>query len=127
MEIIYSCYDIAVNEEELKNNISNLIKLDIRNIACFPFYAKCSKAIEPTIKTFCAIDYPFGIQDLKSRISSAEYAIKCGADVIEVAAPTYFLCNRKYDKFREDIKQLVSLCSEHKVYRFFGWLYCQCN
>lgn len=115
MEIIYSCYDIATNEEELKTNIAEIIKLGVKNVACFPNYIKCSKAVDPTIKTFCAVDFPFGLQDLKSRISAVEYAIKNGADVIELVAPTFFLCNRKYDKFREDIKNIVNICLQSNV------------
>lgn len=115
MEIIYSCYDIATNEDELKNNITEVTKLGIKNVACFPSYIKCSKAVDPAVKTFCAIDYPFGLQDLKSRAASVEYAIKCGTDVVETVAPTFFLCNRKYDKFREDIKNISTLCSQANI------------
>ena len=42
-------------------------------------------------------------------------AIRNGAKIIELVSPVHLLCNRKYDKFRDDIKINQDLCLEHSV------------
>ena len=66
--------------------------------------------------------------DLKSRAIATENAIKSGAKIIDIVGPSYYLCNRKYDKFREDIRVLKELCDQYSVslryfleYRVFSY------
>jgi deoxyribose-phosphate aldolase len=40
---------------------------------------------------------------------------KNGAKIIELVAPSFFLCHRKYDKFREDINSHLELCTKSNV------------
>lgn len=114
--IEYGYYDIASNEAEVKENLLTASKYHPDSISIFPNYLRLAKSNLPDHQQLsCVIDYPFGLLDLKARLASVEFAIKNGANIIEAVAPSYFLCNRKYDKFREDIKNILELCQEHNV------------
>lgn len=114
MYIEYAYYDLSSNDTETKQNVSQAIKLGIKDISVLPTYIKMIKSTNNDIVVSCPIDYPMGILDLKSRISAVENAIKNGADIVDIVCPSYLLCHRKYDKFREDIKNLKDLCDYHK-------------
>jgi deoxyribose-phosphate aldolase len=113
--IEYGYYDIAANENEVKEAITIAIKYQPDLISVFPHYLKTAKNTINNIPLGCLVDYPLGLLDLKSRLLATEFAIKNGATVIELVAPTYYLCNRKYDKFREDVKTHLELCQENNV------------
>jgi deoxyribose-phosphate aldolase len=116
MLLEYSYYDIASSDAEIQNNLTEALKYDIQTISVFPPYAKLAKSLTPaSVKISCPIDYPMGILDLKSRLSAVDFCLKNNIDIIEAVCPAQLLCNRKYDKFREDIKQLSSLCSNLNV------------
>jgi deoxyribose-phosphate aldolase len=113
MQLEYCYYDTSSNEIELKENILQAIKYGVDSISIFPSYLKVAKSCIPeNIKLSCPIDYPLGILDLKSRLSATESAIKSGAKIIELVCPTHLLSNKKYDKFREDIKEHLKLCND---------------
>lgn len=118
MRIEYSNYDIASNESEFKDNIIAALKYKPDTISVLPSYIKLVKNIfnsdnHPQLS--CVIDYPIGSSDLHTRLTSTEYAIKNGAQVIELVSPSFFLCNRKYDKFRVDIQEHSALCLKYNV------------
>lgn len=129
MEIEYSYYDIASNDEEIKQNLAKAIVYPISSISVFPHFLKCAKAVVPkTIKLSSPIDYPLGLLDSKSRLCAIEYAIRSGADIVEVVVPSHSMCNRKYEKIRDDIKANLDLCLENNVelryvvdYRIFSY------
>lgn len=108
----YGYYDFASNENETKDTISKALKHKINTIFVLPYYAKSIKPLLKDTNTNlgCVIDYPFGLSDLKSRMIAVEAAIKSGADIIELISPANLLCNRKYDKFRDDINTCRDLC-----------------
>jgi deoxyribose-phosphate aldolase len=56
-----------------------------------------------------------GVLDIKSRLSVIDFCLKNNVDIIEAVCPAQLLCNRKYEKFRDDIKQLTNLCSSLNV------------
>jgi deoxyribose-phosphate aldolase len=119
MIIEYCYYDTASKDLELVENINKAIKYNISSLSVLPSQIKPIRSILPdNIKLSTPIDYPFGILDTQSRMSIVEYAIKNGAQIIDVVCPTYYLCNRKYEKFREDIKNIQSLCSESTEVRY---------
>ena len=113
--IEYGYYDIAANENEVKESIVAASKYQPDLISVFPHYLKLAKNNLNNTALGCLVDYPLGLLDLKSRLLATEFAIKNGASVIELVAPTYYLCNRKYDKFREDVKCHLELCQENNV------------
>lgn len=115
ISIEYSFFDTASNENEVKEIFNQVNKYQIDVISILPFYVKLIKNIVNNVKVASPIDYPCGILDLKSRASATESAIKAGAEIIDVVVPSYYLCNRKYDKFREDIKNIKEIADQHKV------------
>lgn len=93
------------------NELSLLIKNDINKISEIStvivpqYFVKLTRGLlDSQKKVSCFIDYPLGISDIKSRSSASLFAIKNGADYIDIMLPGPYLTNRKYDKIREDIK-----------------------
>jgi deoxyribose-phosphate aldolase len=119
MIIEYCYYDTTSKDLELVDNINKAIKHDICSVSVLLSQIKPVKSILPSdIKLSTAIDYPLGILNSESRLSMVEYAIKSGVNTIDVVCPTYYLCNRKYEKFREDIKNIQHMCSDHTEIRY---------
>lgn len=120
MIIEYSIYDIAISDEELKQNLNAAINYNPDVISVLPTHIKLvkqiiSSSIHKNIKISTCIDYPLGILDTKTRHIAVESAIKSGAEIIAICAQPYFFCNRKYDKFREDIRSNLEICSKNNV------------
>lgn len=119
MIIEYSIYDIATSDEELKKNLNEVVTYNPNTISVLPANIKLAKNIisstNKNIKISTCIDYPLGILDTKTRNLAIESSIKSGAEIISICAQSYFFCNRKYDKFREDIKSNLEICSKNNV------------
>jgi deoxyribose-phosphate aldolase len=116
MLLEYSYYDTASNDTEIQKNLTEALKQNIQTISVLPPYARLVKSmVADTIKVSCPIDYPMGLLDIKSRLSVVDFCLKNNVDIIEAVCPAQLLCNRKYEKFRDDIKQLTSLCSVSNV------------
>jgi deoxyribose-phosphate aldolase len=117
MIIEYSTYDISLSDEELKNNINEAKSFQPNCISVFLPHLKIAKSIlaNTDIKISTPLDYPFGILDSKNRTSLIETAAKLGPDIINIVAQPNFFCNRKYDKFREDIKNNLEICSKYSI------------
>lgn len=113
----FSAYDLATSDEELKDTLKQIQHINLDAICVFLNHIKLVKNNfnNSQTKISTVIDYPLGISDTKSRLSSIESAIKQGADIINVVAQPYYLCNRKYDKFRDDIKQTKEICQKYNV------------
>lgn len=111
-----SFYDIASSDEEFKETIKEINILNPDAICVFLNHIKLVKNnISEKIKISTPIDYPLGNSDTRTRLCAIDSAIKNGADIINVVAQPYYLCNRKYDKFRDDIKQIQELCVKNNV------------
>ena len=116
MLLEYSYYDTASNDIEIQKNLTEALKHNIQTISVLPPYARLIKSIvADAVKISCPIDYPMGLLDIKSRLSVVDFCLKNNVDIIEAVCPAQLLCNRKYEKFRDDIKQLTSLCSVSNV------------
>ena len=116
MLIEFSYYDISTSENELKDIVKDTLKYRVNYMSVLPQYVRTAKSIVSSeTKISCPIDYPLGLFDTKSRLSAIELCIKSGINCIEVVCPSYFLCNRKYYKFRDDIKSVVGLCADKNV------------
>lgn len=116
MIIEYANFDIASNETELKNDIAHACQFGINTIAVLPNSIKIIRSMVPDeISISSPIDFPMGVSDFKSRISQIEFVAKNGADKIDVLVPTHFVCNRKYDKLRDDIKASTELCQKLNI------------
>jgi deoxyribose-phosphate aldolase len=116
MYIEYCLYDLSANEHEVKETIAQALKYSVDGISVFPAYIKSIKSLLGNdINLSCPIDYPMGLLDLKSRMIATEQAIKNGAKTIDILCPSVPLCNRKYDRFREDIKTIKDICLQNNV------------
>jgi deoxyribose-phosphate aldolase len=118
MQIEYSYYDITLKDSELIDHINKIIKFDPKVISVLPPHVKTLKTLlssNTSISISTPIDFPLGILDLQSRLAIAEACIKNGASILDMVCPGYLLCNRKYDKFREDIKSMQELCFNHNI------------
>lgn len=116
INIEYAQYDIASDETEVKDYVKSALKYKLSAIFVLPSYLKCVKNIVAhTTKLGCPIDFPFGLSTTECRLCAIETAIKSGAQIIEIIAPSHALCNRKYDKFRNDINETKALCDRNNV------------
>lgn len=116
MNIEYSYYDLASKDTEVLDAVNNSIKLHISSVSVLAPHIKLIKnsTISSTnIQISSPIDFPLGIMDSGSRLSMAEQCFKNGANILDVVCPTHSLCNRKYDKFREDIKNMQMLAIQY--------------
>jgi deoxyribose-phosphate aldolase len=112
----YSLYDISMSDEEVRQNLKKVSDFNISTVSVLSNHVKIARGIlNDTVKISTPIDYPLGILDSKTRISSMESAIKQGVDIINITASPYLLCNRKYDKFRDDIKINLELVQKYNV------------
>jgi deoxyribose-phosphate aldolase len=116
MIIEYCSYDISLSDEEFKQNINSAISYHPKTISVLSSYVRLAKNLLPEDITLCAsIDYPLGTSDTKNRNTATETSIKAGAKVINLVSQPYYFCNRKYDKFRDDIKTNLEICNRHGV------------
>jgi deoxyribose-phosphate aldolase len=116
MKIEYAYYDTSSNDNELKEAIVACVKYPIDTLSVFPTYLKTVKSLIPdSILLSTPIDYPLGIMESKIRLESVNEAIKNGAKAIELVCPINIICNRKYEKFRDEIKNIIELCSQSET------------
>jgi deoxyribose-phosphate aldolase len=117
MYIDFAIIDTEINETKAKDILVQLTPFDINSITA-PYY------LIKTIKNFlspdntivsCFIDYPLGISDIKSRKFLVEQAAKNGATGIDITMPQNLAANRKYDKIREDIKNISEFTKENNL------------
>jgi deoxyribose-phosphate aldolase len=117
MQIEYACYDISINEEEVKKNIQNAVQYNPYSISIHPYSLSSIKGLIPdTIKVSCAIDYPMGLTEASTRNQIVQQVAKNGqVNIIDLNIPSKLIVNRKYDKFREDIKLNMEVCKQNNV------------
>lgn len=98
--------------EALKTNSVDSITVPYHLLKIIkPFTQHTDKAIDLS----CLIDYPLGISDLKTREFASSQAIKNGATCLDIAMPQNLAANRKYDKIREDIKNISDLSIDKSI------------
>lgn len=116
MLIEYANYDISYNDNELKNEFDVINKLYINTISLLPCHIKLAKTtIKSSIKIAAVIDYPLGYSSSVLRSQNVVSCIKDGATVIEMVIPTYLLCNRKYEKIKQDIDMQKKICQDSGI------------
>jgi deoxyribose-phosphate aldolase len=130
MVIEISFHHLEIKEIDLKTDIVRAIKYQPDYISVFSQYVKLAKKItNNNIPITTPVDYPLGVSDLKTRQTEIIAAGKNGASKVDIVIPTLYLINRKYDKFREDIKNNLELCQTLDInlnymleYRIFNHL-----
>lgn len=116
MYIDFAINDTEVNDAEAKALVLDINKFPVSSITAPHYLIKSVKAVaNNTTKISCFIDYPLGISDQKTRRFAVEQAVKNGANSVDIAMPQNLAANRKYDKIREDIKNIYDFCHENDV------------
>lgn len=118
MHIEYAIHDADINDTEVKNQITSVIKYgNISTLSVLPTFLKLAKNLigSSNIALATPIDYPFGINTTDIRLSMISNAVKCGASVVDVMIPFHAVSNRKYDKFRTDVQTLLDACKAHNI------------
>lgn len=117
--IDYACYDYSINEIEVEQNIVSAIKLGVNNVSILPYSINSLKNVplikEKNTKIYVAADFPFGLSDLKTRNFLVSQLSKHNIHGIDLFIPTKIISNRKYDKFREDVKTNLEICQENNI------------
>ena len=116
MIIEFCHYDFSGEERETKAVIEQAIKSSPSAIFVLPYYLKTAKKIIPShIQTGCIIDYPFGLSCVSSRVNEINRIKSSQPDIINLVCPTNVLCNRKYDKFREEIDLVLEELADTNI------------
>ena len=117
----YACLDYTLSELELESNIVNAVKYGIENI-CVPYYSlstlkNISLLENNNINISCPVDYGYGMSDIKSRNLMVNQIATFNINIknIDVFIPSKIIANRKYDKFRDDIKSNIDSCAEKQI------------
>lgn len=66
-------------------------------------------------KIGCLIDYPLSFNSLENRSLMIKEAINHGCDFVVLPIPFYNIINRKYDRFRSELKIHHDLCIESNI------------
>jgi deoxyribose-phosphate aldolase len=118
MHTEYACYDISINEEEVKQNVASAMKMKPSVISVHPYSVSYVKnLLDDSVLLSCVIDYPMGLNDTATRHSviSQIIAKQSRVNIIDISIPSKLIVNRKYDKFREDIKTNMEICQKHNI------------
>lgn len=107
-------------DNEARENLVEALKTDAVNSITVPYHLvkiikPFTQQISKQIDLSCLIDYPLGISDLKTREFAASQAIKNGATCVDIVMPQNLAANRKYDKIREDIKNISDIALDKSI------------
>lgn len=81
-----------------------------------PYYIRAAKNKLPNnIAVSCLIDYPLGLSNASARLDACQYAIKNKTDKIDIVMQSSNLANRKYDKIREELKNVTDLMKDSNI------------
>lgn len=116
MIIEFAIHDLEFKEIDVKNLVIEASKYQPDSISVHSYYVKAvKKTLNHSIDISCPIDYPLGRSDLQTRQTEIISSIKNGVSRVDVVIPILYLVNSKYEKFREDIKSNIELCSYHNI------------
>lgn len=117
MYIEYYNNSIEYKDIDFKNEIDNILKYPISgilgNLYLIKYIKKNHKAI--STKLGLLIDYPLSFNSIEHRALLTQQAIDTGCDFIVLPIPFYYIINRKYDKFRSELKYIYELCSKNNI------------
>lgn len=120
--IDYACLDYSVNETELEQNVLIAIKNGVKDISVPGYSLSTIKNIsaiqERNISISCPVDFPYGLSDIKTRnfhINQLSNNNSIKIKYLDLFIPTKIITNRKYDKFREDIRTNIKICNDSNI------------
>lgn len=114
MNIEYALHDTSINDLEFKAHLSHIVKYNINIVSVLYPQLRLAQNIlsDKNILLATPIDYPFGICSTEIRCSMIEYASRFGCKIVDIMIPHHAIANRKYDKFRNDIKNNLEICNK---------------
>lgn len=115
MYIEYYINSIDEKEEDIKNNILQVSQKPISGILANHSQAKFIKKNFPNLKVGSFIDYPLACTDFDSRQQQIIDSINIGVNYVAITIPFFYIVNRKYNKFREDIKKNIDVCQKYQI------------
>lgn len=118
MLIEYYLNNIDDKEIDIKNNIETVIQYPISSILGTIHHIKYIKkncSLSSQIQLGCFVDYPLASSDIERRQDLIVDAINIGINFVSVTMPYFTVVNRKYAKFRDDIKKNIALCNNHNI------------
>jgi deoxyribose-phosphate aldolase len=118
MKIDFAIIHNDKNESEIKDILNKIILNPsiVTSITCPFFYIKsCKTIVKNTIPISCLIDYPLGIADLKTRLFAVQQAHKAGVSYIDICMPQNLASNRRYEKIRDDVKNINDYCQSVNI------------
>lgn len=105
--------NIDENDTETKKNIQDIVDLtNIKNVISLGHQSKLIKKFFPQLFVGSFLDYPISNIDGYRRQDLILDAKKNNIDCVAITIPYYYVINRKYDKFRDDIKKNLDLCEK---------------
>lgn len=118
MLIEYYLNNIDDKEIDIKNNIETVIQYPISSILGTIHHIKYIKkncSLSSQIQLGCFVDYPLASSDIERRQDLIVDAINIGINFVSVTMPYFTVVNRKYAKFRDDIKKNIALCNNYNI------------
>lgn len=114
MLLEYINYSQDFSDIEFDQLIKDLEHFPISTVILPIYYIKSARSkLDTGTKVSCIIDFPFGLSDPNTRLKACEYAIKNKSDFLDIVLQSSLLVNRKYDKLREEIKNIKEFCKEN--------------
>ena len=117
MYIEYYINTIEDKDIDIKNSITNIIDNYKKpfSVAASIHHIKFIQKTYPNIPCGAYVDYPLSHSDMSRRQDLIMDALKLRVNFINITIPFYSIINRKYDKFRDDIKKNIDLCGQAGV------------
>jgi deoxyribose-phosphate aldolase len=118
MYIDFFINQIDISDNEAKELVKKAVDLNVVNSITIPYYlirSLKSTVLQHPLDFSCLIDYPLGVSDAQTRLSAIEQAIKAGINTIDITIPQNLAANRKYDKIREDIKNVKEIVGAKNI------------
>lgn len=108
------------NDTEARDNLVEALKTDAVDSITVPYHLlkiikPFTQHISKNIELSCLVDYPLGLSDLKTRQFAVTQAVKNGATCIDVSMQQTLAANRKYDKIREDVKNIADIGLDQNI------------
>lgn len=120
MYVDFAIIDTDIIDKTAKETMFEAIELGAHAIAVPYHLLRVLKSIksQKTIVRSCLIDFPMGIADIKTRCHAVEQAMIAGANSVDICMPQILAANRKYDKIREDIREIKKVCGKDCLVKY---------
>ncbi len=117
MEIELACYEHDLCLKTLQNATFQTIEHKLSTLSLPIYFLGTARQYIEGFKTKLAtvIDGPFGFGTLETRQSAIMFAVRKGAQIIELAMPYSVYRDEKWGELKADIKSALELCKSKNV------------